>query len=168
MIDTGMIVLFFSGIGLALVMAYAFWVEFRVLRLKLDLMTIILDFAQEAKRLGIKDHPEFLKIQLATLRTVKHADRWSYPSFLYFLLKSEANGLRIGPPPVKTNDPQVINLIGRYNIQFGMRLADYLICETLCGWILFFVLRVIPKFTKSENERLVSHWFVPQDELQTV
>jgi hypothetical protein len=161
-IDRWYLLYCFSSIALAGVTAYSFWVKIRVIRLKADYIEIMLDFRDQARKIGATEevaYQRFMYLMRYCVRT--HAERLSFATTLYIHLKCEANGIQPEQQPFPIDNPKLRDAIDVASHRLGRRSIDYMAYETLTGRMLLPILKSLPRFSKDEEERIVTMWGTP-------
>jgi hypothetical protein len=123
------IVFVIAGIGMAVVIGYAFWIKIRVLRLKTDILELAVDLRQSAIRLGKTDDPAFKwTFQLLKIAAGDFCGQISLPTMAYLAVvrKDKVEW------PV-SDDPELQKALTACKNRLGQRMSQYILLETLGG-----------------------------------
>jgi hypothetical protein len=136
------ILLGISSAALAGLFGYAFWIPVRLLRLQADLLKIYVGLREKAARLNALNDPAYLRADENLLAAIRGADLFSVPVMLYL----HGIGPKMSPPDYPPSaDPAVQEMLLSVKGAASLRLANYLIYETLTGRTLWLVMRLLPR-----------------------
>jgi hypothetical protein len=130
-----------SSAALAGLIGYAFWVPVRLLRLQADLLEIYAGLREEAARLNALNDPAFLRADESLLEAIRSPELFSVPIMIYLHGAKQ----KMLSPNFPSANPAVQEMLLRVKDAASLRLANYLIYETLTGRIFWLLLRVLPR-----------------------
>ncbi|HBI43960.1 MAG TPA: hypothetical protein DDY78_14080 [Planctomycetales bacterium] len=137
------IILTGSGIALAIVIGYALWVPIRVLSLQADLLEIYAETYLKIAKLDALNDKAYVEVRAGIPAMLRQADLFSVPVMLYL---SGIGPRKVFPTSLPVSDDLRVQLVMDWAISAAsLRLADYLIYETLTGRILWLLMRFLPR-----------------------
>lgn len=129
---TEFIVALIASLVFTAAIAYVVWIRIRVLRLKTDLMNILLALRHEAMILGCPSDPAYRTFCRAIMGMEENADLLSLSAIRYAKDHIQVEN-QLG-----SENPDMQKVLDTFSAKVSSRVANYLIRETLSGRLYVF------------------------------
>lgn len=134
--------LFACGLSLALVIAYAFWVKIRVLKLQANALTIAARLRSAAHRLECREDPAYVFGWQRVLALCDFAPMLSGPSVVYLIVTSRLWPSSVAP---SSKNIEMQEAIEKANAEIGHLFFRFITHDLLTGWFIRAILLFVPK-----------------------
>lgn len=142
---------------------YALWIRVRVIRLKEDLYRLG-GYLEAAAAAAWRDDDPAYRATAAEIKAFAGvADRISVATAAYTIWASHQLADPLRPGLVKSDDPLFQKLLDSYRNRLFKRISDYLIFETLGGWVIGLLLWILPQVSRRQIRREAVQSFEPME-----